>query len=72
MNDSITFLGTGGARVMMSRQLLATGGIWLSLAGVQVLLDPGPGSLVHCIKKGLTPSALDIIAISHRHLDHCG
>ncbi|MBC7348242.1 MAG: MBL fold metallo-hydrolase, partial [Clostridia bacterium] len=29
--DSIVFLGTGGARIVMARQLLATGGLWLRL-----------------------------------------
>jgi phosphoribosyl 1,2-cyclic phosphodiesterase len=69
-DDSIIFLGTAGARVMVSRQLLASGGTWLCLDGVQILLDPGPGTLVRAIKKKLDPSSLDALILSHKHLDH--
>lgn len=68
--DSITFLGTGGARFVVINQLLATGGIWLSLGGTEILIDPGPGSLVYAIKKKLEPDKLSAIILSHRHLDH--
>jgi len=65
-------LGSGGARFIMISQLLATGGIWLSLAGTEILLDPGPGCLVGAIKRKLHPEKLAAIIISHRHLDHTG
>lgn len=68
--DTITFLGTGGARFIVINQLLATGGLWLNLNGTEILLDPGPGSLVHAVKKKLKPEKLSAIIISHRHLDH--
>jgi len=68
--DKITFLGTAGARVMVANQILASGGLWLDLGGVQLLLDPGPGTLVHAAKKKLRASQLDAIILSHRHLDH--
>jgi ribonuclease BN (tRNA processing enzyme) len=68
--DSITFLGTAGARFMVARQLAASGGIWLSLGGTEILLDPGPGSLVHAAKRKLNPEQLSAIILSHRHLDH--
>jgi ribonuclease BN (tRNA processing enzyme) len=67
---SILFLGTGGARFMVSKQILATGGAWLSLAGKQILLDPGPGALVHAIRRRLDPGKLDAVILSHKHLDH--
>jgi ribonuclease BN (tRNA processing enzyme) len=68
----IKFLGTAGARVVVARQLRASGGIWLSLDGTNLLIDPGPGSLVHCFKARpkLDPTTLDGIIISHKHLDH--
>jgi phosphoribosyl 1,2-cyclic phosphodiesterase len=69
-SDVITFLGTAGARFMIIKQLLASGGIWLSLAGKEILLDPGPGSLVQAIKLGLSPEKLDAIILSHKHIDH--
>jgi hypothetical protein len=44
--DTITFLGTAGARIMVANQILASGGLWLSLSGTEILLDPGPGCIV--------------------------
>lgn len=66
----ILFLGTGGARVLVFKQLLASGGMWMELAGTRLLVDPGPGSLVQCVKRKLDPTKLDAILLSHRHLDH--
>lgn len=68
--DKITFLGTAGARVMVASQILASGGLWLDLGGVEILLDPGPGTLVHAAKRKLKASKLRAIILSHRHLDH--
>ena len=71
-SETLIFLGSGGARFIMISQLLATGGIWLSLAGTEILLDPGPGSLVGATKRKLNPEKLSAIILSHRHLDHSG
>jgi phosphoribosyl 1,2-cyclic phosphodiesterase len=68
--DTIVFLGTAGARVMVSRQLLASGGAWLELGGSRILLDPGPGCIVQTTRRGRDPTKLDAIILSHRHLDH--
>lgn len=68
--DTITFLGTAGARFMVSRQLAASGGLWLNLSGTQILLDPGPGSIVQSTKRKLDAEKLSAIILSHRHLDH--
>lgn len=68
--DTILFLGTGGARFTVAKQLLATGGAWLNLGGTEILLDPGPGSLVYAIKYGCEPPKLSAIILSHKHLDH--
>jgi len=57
---------------MVSRQLLASGGVWMDLGGTQILVDPGPGCLVHAIRQKLNPSRLDAIILSHKHLDHSG
>ena len=72
LTDTITFLGTAGARFVMIRQFLASGGAWLGLGDTQILLDPGPGSLVQAARRKLDAAKLDAIILSHRHLDHSG
>ena len=68
--DTITFLGTAGARFMVTKQLAASGGIWLNLNGTEILVDPGPGSIVQSTKRKLKAEKLSAIILSHRHLDH--
>ncbi len=55
---------------MMYNQFLATGGFWLNLDGTQILVDPGPGSIVQSTKRKLKAEQLSAIILSHRHLDH--
>jgi ribonuclease BN (tRNA processing enzyme) len=69
-NDSITFLGTGGARFMIISQELASGGLWFNLGGTEFIVDPGPGSIVRATQQKLNPERLSAIVVSHRHLDH--
>ncbi|MFH0828235.1 MAG: MBL fold metallo-hydrolase [Candidatus Omnitrophota bacterium] len=70
----IKFLGTAGARFVMIRQLRHSGGLWVNSLGINILIDPGPGSIVHCAQSRpkLDPGKLDAIILTHRHLDHCG
>jgi phosphoribosyl 1,2-cyclic phosphodiesterase len=70
MADTITFLGTAGARFVVASQLLASGGLWLNLSGTEILLDPGPGCIVQSTKRKLKATKLSAIILSHRHLDH--
>ena len=68
----IKFLGTAGARFVMIKQLRASGGLWVSCGGSNILIDPGPGSIVRCAasRPKLDPGTLDGIILTHRHLDH--
>ena len=70
--NTIKFLGTAGARFVVMKQLRASGGIWLTLDGTHVLIDPGPGALIHCLssRPKLDPQDLEGIILTHRHLDH--
>ncbi len=71
-NTWIKFLGTAGARFVMIRQLRSSAGIWYQLNGFNLLVDPGPGTLVRCAtsRPKLDPQTLDAILLSHIHLDH--
>ena len=70
--DKIKFLGTAGARFVVIKQLRKSGGIWITLDDTNLLIDPGPGSLLRCLssKPKLNPKDLDGIILSHKHIDH--
>ncbi|NIM96775.1 MAG: MBL fold metallo-hydrolase [candidate division Zixibacteria bacterium] len=72
MRDRIKFLGTAGARFVMIKQLRSSAGTWITLEDKNLLLDPGPGTLVRCAKSRppLDPTKLDAIILSHQHIDH--
>ena len=68
----IKFLGTAGARFVMIEQLRASGGVWISSGSDNLILDPGPGSLVRALESRpkLDPTKLTGVILSHKHLDH--
>lgn len=68
----VKFLGTAGARFVVARQLRSSAGTWIELGGTQLLLDPGPGTLLRARKSrpALDPTKLSAILLSHKHLDH--
>jgi len=68
--SGVIFLGTGGGRMVVLNQMRHSGGFWLRFGDVNILQDPGPGSLVMAHKHMLRPSSLDAIMLSHRHIDH--
>lgn len=73
MGDAfLKFLGTAGARVVVFKQLRASGGLWLELNGTRIHIDPGPGALVRALssRPKLDPEKLDALLLTHRHLDH--
>jgi len=69
---SVRFLGTGGARFVVAKQIRASGGMWLRFGDTQMHLDPGPGALVRALSAipPCEPARLDAIVLSHKHLDH--
>jgi phosphoribosyl 1,2-cyclic phosphodiesterase len=71
---SIRFLGTGGARFVVAKQIRASGGFWIRFGETQVHVDPGPGALVRALNQipPQRPAELDAIVLSHKHLDHAG
>ncbi len=56
--------------MVVLNQLRRSGGFWLKLDGVNILQDPGPGSLVMVHQLRFKPRNLDAIILSHRHIDH--
>ena len=74
MEEKVKFLGTAGARYVMSTQLRSSAGTYLEIGGRRVILDPGPGTLVRMAKSRprINPSSIDGVILTHVHLDHCG
>ncbi|HPT63627.1 MAG TPA: MBL fold metallo-hydrolase [Candidatus Atribacteria bacterium] len=72
MENFVKFLGTAGARVVVSKQLRASGGVWIKYQDTNLHIDPGPGALVRALssRPPLSPPSLDALLLSHRHLDH--
>ncbi len=66
----IVFLGTGGGRINLVKQVRATGGIRVNSASANIHIDPGPGALVHSVRNKQDPLALDCIIVTHNHTDH--
>ncbi len=67
----IVFLGTGGGRVNLIRQIRKTGGFRINSASANIHVDPGPGGLLNSVKIREDPLTLDAIIITHSHVDHC-
>jgi len=44
--------------------------MWLYFGGKNIIIDPGPGSLIRIFERGLEPRDLNVVVLSHRHLDH--
>jgi ribonuclease BN (tRNA processing enzyme) len=70
--EFIKFLGTAGARFVVARQLRSSAGVFISMKGKNIILDPGPGTLVRCAKSrpGIDVTKFDAIILTHAHIDH--
>lgn len=66
----ITFLGSGGGRFNMIKQIRATGGLILELDQEMLHIDPGPGALVRARQYKVRLNKLTGILCSHCHPDH--
>jgi phosphoribosyl 1,2-cyclic phosphodiesterase len=71
---TLKFLGTAGARFVVSTQLRHSGGLVWSLPGATIWVDPGPGALVRALasRPKVDPAKVDALVLTHRHLDHTG
>ncbi len=70
MSSYVKFFGTAGGRFSVFNQIRASGGIWVCIEDTNILVDPGPGSLLKLIEYGRSARELDAVFLSHRHLDH--
>ena len=66
----IIFLGTGGGRFNLLKQIRATGGFRINSKSANIHIDPGPGALLHSLRLGLDLLKLDCVVVSHYHVDH--
>lgn len=66
----LTFLGSGGGRWVVLRQLRSSGGFVLELAGQKMHVDPGPGALLKAKEYKVDLCSLTAVLVSHRHMDH--
>jgi len=67
---NVYLLGTAGARYVVAKQLRASAGTVLEEDGEFLLIDPGPGTIVHLAKHKIPVEKIRNILISHKHLDH--
>jgi ribonuclease BN (tRNA processing enzyme) len=64
-------LGAGGALPTPTHTPAA---YWVTVDGVPILLDPGPGALVRLVQCGDAPGGVDdigLVLLTHLHPDHC-
>lgn len=65
----LIFLGTGGGRFNLVSQVRSTGGFRIN-GSLAIHADPGPGALTASIAARQDVSRLDVLVLSHNHIDH--
>ncbi len=68
----IKFMGTAGARFVVSKQLRYSAGVFVSSAGRNIIIDPGPGTLLRMARSRpkIDVSLVDAVILTHNHIDH--
>ena len=67
----IIFIGTGGGRINLLKQFRGTGGFRINSKSANVHVDPGPGALIGSLRFKQDPLKLDVLIVTHAHIDHC-
>ena len=65
----VFFLGTGGGRTNLLKQVRATGG-FLICGSLKIWVDPGPGALVRSVQFKQKIDDVDAVVLTHAHVDH--
>ena len=65
----IVFLGTGGGRFNLVKQVRGTAGFRIN-GTISIHVDPGPGALFAANGLGQHPEKTDVIIVTHNHIDH--
>ncbi len=64
----VTILGSGTCVPSLARHACS---VLVSGGGLNVLVDAGPGTMSQLLKLGVGIDDIDVILLSHFHLDHC-
>ncbi len=71
MASRIVFLGTGGDYYTVGKQMLGSGGIIVESDGVNLHIDPGPGTLNRARVGNINLRDTTAVVVTHNHLGHC-
>jgi len=66
----IVFIGTGGGRINLLKQFRGTGGFRINSESANIHVDPGPGALTNSVRLKQDPLKLDVLIVTHSHIDH--
>jgi len=70
MHPKLIFLGTGGDKIVVGKQLRSAGGIILQVEDNQFHIDPGPGALPRAKDYGVNLRNNVAVLASHNHMNH--
>ncbi|GAB6065131.1 MBL fold metallo-hydrolase [Aquifex pyrophilus] len=70
MAEKLIFLGTAGGRIVTFNLIRRSGGFLIEKEGNYIHVDPGPGAFVYLYQLGIDYKKIDLVVLSHYHLDH--